>query len=376
MKKDSDVTQDNHCRTWFAKIGGFTLAEALITLAVIGVVTAITMPMLITNVRNHIKAERIKNIDQKFSKATDKMVALGVYNGHGSTAEFVNELGKHLKLAKVCDNSHLASCWPYSEVQLSNDKMWDISKTKTGKTMKMENKDGAEWDDTMGIITADGTSIILSYNKQCAIDDTQPITYPKTNNEAGKMERRLSSTTKCVAAIYDWNGATKPNKYSDDVLALNSNGLGSSCAIEVGDLCLTAPFTPKPITKVECDELKSSLDIDSCQSLFDYWAGAVKQCGGVSKMPSAAHLAKLAQEMYTQNGYKPTIGAEQYVTNLTFQVNSPIAQALGLTPEFKLWSGEGYTSGNANGRYFLSNRTQWRPGNRNDSDKQAVCIGD
>ena len=239
---------------------GFTLAEVLITLGIIGVVAAITLPMLITNVRNHVKAKRIENIEQKFSKATDKMVALGVYTGHASTAEFVNELGKHLKLAKVCDNSNLASCWPYAEVQLSDGKMWKIADTKKAKNMKMDDSETATWDDTMGIITADGTSMILSYNTKCAIDDTQAISWSGSK----------SSTTGCVAGIYDWNGATKPNKYNNgegnggDVIAFNSKGLGSSCAIEVGELCLTAPFVPTPLTKSECELIKSTHEIREC----------------------------------------------------------------------------------------------------------------
>ena len=282
---------------------GFSLAEVLITLGIIGVVSAITMPMLITNVRNHVRAKRIENIEQKFSKATDKMVALGIYTGLGSTENFVNELGKHLKLAKVCNNDNLQSCWPYEKVltRVNTNTLWEISKTKEASELKMKNDDYSEWDKTMGIITADGTSMILSYNKKCDIDETKPFNYSGS----------ISSTTGCVAVVYDWNGATKPNKYGDDVLSINAKGLHDSCGvIEVGNnLCFTKAISYKPINWDEAQEMKkngtyTNLGIKwlcgdtSCQTNGDYWAGAIKACGGISKTPDEGQLLELANYIY------------------------------------------------------------------------------
>ena len=51
----------------------FTLAEVLITLGIIGIVAALTMPALITNIQDRIQQKRIENINQKLSKVTDKM---------------------------------------------------------------------------------------------------------------------------------------------------------------------------------------------------------------------------------------------------------------------------------------------------------------
>ena len=46
----------------------FTLAEVLITLGIIGVVAAITMPVLLSNVQDRVKQKRVENIKQKLSK--------------------------------------------------------------------------------------------------------------------------------------------------------------------------------------------------------------------------------------------------------------------------------------------------------------------
>ena len=80
---------------------GFTLAEVLITLGLIGVVAALTLPAIIANIQERVKTERVQNIKQKFSKATDKMLSVSSMNGYDSTATFVNELQHHLKIAKI-----------------------------------------------------------------------------------------------------------------------------------------------------------------------------------------------------------------------------------------------------------------------------------
>ena len=353
----------------------FTLAEVLITLGIIGVVAAITMPMLITNVRNHVRAKRIENIEQKFSKATDKMVALGVYNGHGSTAEFVNELGKHLKLAKVCDNSNLASCWPYSEVQLSDGKMWKIADTKKAKNMKMEDTEGAVWDDTMGIITADGTSMILSYNKNCGIDDTQRITWSGS----------VSSTTGCVAVKYDWNGATKPNKDNDDVLAINAGAFGNSCLFEVGGTCYSKVIKAvQPMTYAECEAEKGNLGItECCPDSFcngDYWASAVKACGGINNLLTKEKAAKLANEMYlSNNGGKPNLrSSDGWVEDLVLLPNSNIAGTIGLTTKgfVELWISDDYDNMGANFVIFANDYVGFDEStDREGAFPQILCVG-
>ena len=350
----------------------FTLAEVLITLAIIGVVSAITMPMLITNVRNYVRAKRIENIEQKFSKATDKMVALGVYTGLGSTENFVNELGKHLKLAKVCDNDNLQSCWPYEKVltRVNTNTLWEISKTKEASELKMKDDDYSEWDKTMGIITADGTSMILSYNKKCDIDETKPINYGGS----------ISSTTGCVAVVYDWNGARKPNKYGDDVLSINAKGLHNSCgAIEVSnDLCFTKPFSTTPVTKLECESMKATHGIRECYYEEDYWAGAVKQCGGTNKMPTLVQLAKLAEELYLKSdGTKPSISAIENVGNLVFQINSPTVKSLQIFVPFGLWSGEEGSKEFAHRRWYDENNSIWYSyayAQRYGTVTKAICI--
>ena len=353
------------------RLTAFTLAEVLITLGIIGVVAALTMPALITNIQDRIQAKRIENINQKLSKVTDKMAVQSGLTGYGTTMAFVQEMSKHMKIAKICDNAHLAECWPTQEVTLNDEgKTWEIAKTKTAKTLKISNN-AEDWADTVGIVTGDGTGMILSYNKKCefSVDDGGL----KYDNSTGK-----SNSLGCLSGVFDWNGNSKPNKLGKDVTMLApASGLGQACAIEVGGKCFTAPFTPTPLTKAQCEAEKDKLGIKTCCSNYyctnvdDYWAGAVKQCGGVSKMPTEADLTELAKVLYNY----PSIPPNNSIDNLTLDTSK--ASSMGFTgTSFYVWSGEEFGHGQVSKYTFEPTRLGRGSLNRESNDVQTVCIGE
>ena len=342
----------------------FTLAEVLITLGIIGVVAVMTMPAIIANIQDHVKAKRIENIRQKLSKVTDAMSATSGINGYADTMEFVAEMNKHMKIAKICDNEHLSACWPTKEVMLNDEgKMWEISKTKKPKTLKIPDAVLNNYTNTVGIVTADGTSMILSYDKTCDFN-------PEVTGYA--YSGGLSNSASCLAGVFDWNGGKNPNKLGKDVITLGvASGLGNDCAFELNGKCFTAPFPPTPITRAKCEELKGELGINGCDYAYDYWAGAVKQCGGVSKMPTQADLTELAKVLYNTSN----INSSGWTENLTLDTSK--ASSMGFTgSSFYVWSGEEHYSSTAYYRNFYSSYTRWDDYSRTNSSVQAVCIAD
>ena len=351
-----------------SKRPGFTLAEVLITLGIIGVVAAITMPVLMTNVQDRVKQKRVENIKQKLSKVTDKMAVQSGLTGYGDTMSFVREMNKHMKIAKICDNNHISDCWPTKEVDLNKDgKTWEISKTKNAKTLLISKNIRDSWADTVGIVTADGTPMILSYKKDCDFDiDKTGLVYSEGS--------ALSNSMGCLSGVFDWNGGRNPNKLGEDILTIGkAAGLGTDCAFELGGKCFTAPFTPIPLTLAECESEKDKLGIEICSYHSDYWVGAVKQCGGVSKMPTRYDLIELAKVLYNTS----SISLSYSTNNLTLDTSK--ASSMGFTSSsFYVWSGEPYANSNAFVRYFDSSSTRldFYHDARYYSDIQAVCIGD
>ncbi len=354
------------------KLYAFTLAELLITLGIIGTVAAIVMPSLLNNINDRVNAEKIRSTKYKFTKATDHMKSLGLIGPYSSTDAFVDELQKYFKIAKRCDANHLKACWPYDTVKLEDGKEWDIANTKTGKQLKMKDDDTHDYSsDNVGIITADGTPMILSYNKICeALDPMKTYSWSTSN---GKPES--NATAGCVAAVFEINGNGRPNTFRKDIIAFNANGLGSSCALEIDGKCFGAPFTPTPMTYAECEAEKANLGIRECCptsycSNNDYWAGAVKQCNGIQNMPTMADLGKIVSLLYEGN---PTAGAEDDVDNLTY--NGKASQYGLPEPYFSIWSGDEYaTLGySAYYRFFNDSGTYWHIGNR-WGDFLGMCI--
>ena len=355
----------------------FTLAEVLITLGIIGIVAAMTLPTLNQAINNKVRAEQVRTVKYKFTKATEKMNSLGLIGPYASTDAFVDELQKHLKIMKRCDSNHLRECWPYDEINTTNGAV-AVSSLTNGSSLMMRTTDDIDFSSpNVGIVTADGVPMILNYNKKCNALD--PVKQYQWSISDGKPVS--NATAGCVAAIFEINGGAKPNKYKDDVVAFNSNGLNNECAVGTGlnGICLSAPFTPTPMTKAECEAQKSTLGIKECCSApwgdeNDYWAGAVLQCGGVSKMPSMAQLGELASQMYIGN---PSIGAEEDA-NVEFDPNSSTVKALGLTPSprIDIWSGEEFYRCGTYYRAFMNTRTEFGKANysRLCAEFTAVCV--
>ena len=351
-----------------AKETAFTLAEVLITLGIIGIVAAMTIPTLVQNYQERSWNTASTVFQRKLGDALTIMNSQGTLAGYSSTEDFVAELSKHMKISKICKNNDLTSCFSDKVFWGVENEEVDMTKVKFAKNFGRD-----DWDNTniVGALFADGTTGLIAYNKSCKQD-------AYSNSVITISEQGIG--TDCLAVLYDTSGFKTPNTQQKDLRGLNVLSLaGSNCAFEIGGTCFTAPFFPKALTKAECEEEveKGKLGIKACSSNTDRWAGAVKACGGVSKMPTLAQLADIANYVYNTSG----IGAnEYYQSKVGFDRDK--AAELGFTASsgssFSVWSGELHSS-NSNFAYyrkFLYSSTDVFYGSGNMSNLQAVCIGD
>lgn len=192
-----------HVGTWKgSRQTAFTLAEVLITLGVIGVVAAITLPALMTNITGYVNTKRQENIGQKVTKAMETMRAHGLLNTQYATTDaFVDELQKYLKISKRCDASHVADCWPTPVVTTGDGEEYEVSQAKTGKHLSLESES-----DNVGLILADGAPIILNYNpKAPAIDVGSRVEWIEG------LPQYTNSVTGAIDFVMDVNGGKSPN---------------------------------------------------------------------------------------------------------------------------------------------------------------------
>ncbi len=94
------------------RVGGFTLAEVLITLAIIGVVAALTIPAVVKNYQKTQTVTKLKKawsiINQAYnnSQAENGMHQTWDIASNIGTAQYFDQYWKpHLKVAKVCSKA-------------------------------------------------------------------------------------------------------------------------------------------------------------------------------------------------------------------------------------------------------------------------------
>ena len=266
----------------------FTLAEVLITLGIIGVVAAVTMPVLVANIQDRVRTEQVRSAKYKLTLATDKMKSLGLLlDSYPTTEAFVNELKKHFKIAKICDSNNLRACWPTDTISTPDGEI-NVSTITNGSKLKSLGL-GTAGTATVGIVTGDGVPMIMTYSPQCS--QLEPSTTFSWTSVDGKPV--TNATTNCISAIFDINGGTGPNRIGKDVRTLNS-------------LFGYKRYSATPINKAGCEELKKKGLVNGCSYDSDYYAGAVKACNDIGMhLPSFQTLAVIAGAKYGRTDIGP-----------------------------------------------------------------------
>ena len=345
---------------------GFTLAEVLITLAIIGIVAALTIPTLVQNYQERAWNTASQVFQRKLGEALRVMNVQGTLAGYTTTEAFVDELSKHIKITRICDNDDITTCFSdkvYWGKEGEEPEEVDMSEIKTSESFGQK-----DWDtNTVAVQFANGVNGVIAYNPDCRQNQF-------SNDVITVGENGIS--TDCLAILYDVDGFKNPNTEDDDLRGLNVMSLGgSNCSIELSDgTCFTAPFIPTPLTLEECEAQKGELGISECYYESDYWAGAVKACHDMgSSLPSQEQLDQLARDLY------PGTTINTGFTTSNGQRDNDLAVSMGFisspSSSFFLCSSEEYSENFAYYRSFYSTYTN-RNTNVRFSIYQAVCLGD
>ena len=285
---------------------GFTVAEVLITIGIIGVVAALTIPTLVNNYQTRSWNISSSNFEAKFGEALKIMNTQHSLSNLGTTERFVNELQKHMKVAKVCNNEKLTLCFP-DEISYSLDVV-DIALKKYVGEIKNINPDEMltsaalgqkDWNtNTMGVQFANGVSAILAYNPKCSANpfDVNAVTV------SGDKEN-ITFGTDCVAMIYDVTSNAEPNTLNKDIRMSAQASIEQNCLFKINGKCATKLVPPGNLAnKEKCEEMVSNGmltgGLASCPVENDYFAGAVNICGGLDKVISRDDLTNLANYIY------------------------------------------------------------------------------
>jgi len=192
----------------------FTLAEVLITLGVIGIVAAMTIPTLMANYQKIAYLTGFKKAYSEVNQALTMMTndngtpgdlkATGLFasGGASSRESLGQEFGKYLKIAKNCGTSGTDNCW--ADVTYYN---YDAD---AAGGMANYNQDGS-----YTFLTADGMSFsVNNFSNDC--------NYDRSTGFSGNLKQV------CAEVFIDTNGRKGPNCFGLDVFQFFlSNGKGA-----------------------------------------------------------------------------------------------------------------------------------------------------
>lgn len=198
----------------------FTLAEVLITLGIIGIVAAMTLPALVGKYKNKILITAVKKTYSNTSNAIERAKAeQGVFSNEyifdttNTSLQSLETLTKYYNGAKICSKVS-GSCPSYK------------IKAKTKKTNVVSGQ--AEYLETYTVPYAkltDGSFLRIIQYKSCT--PTHTGSKCKTDENGNPISN--SSGTDCEKETYQWignrcaniiidtNGFKGPNQYGADV---------------------------------------------------------------------------------------------------------------------------------------------------------------
>ena len=307
----------------------FTLAEVLITIGIVGVVAALTIPGLINTISAKAKEAQKETIEKRLIQGFNQLNTLedGFSAHYETTEEFVKALSKYYKINSICGADNLGDCWPYSTVNILDAQTDVITPTEVSKDSVKLPTDG-DYLPPASFINAQGTPFIISIKDGCALD-------------TGRGMRELNDSG-CIALMYDINGTRMPNRinsstaYSDtdiyttggmSFIVAEAGGGGAQATRPIpvvkdsslGVNIISEAFVPDPITEVDelgtnekmtCEkalainyEGADTTTVSACykngDGSNDYWLGAMYTCykmGG--HLATESDLAKMANALY------------------------------------------------------------------------------
>lgn len=174
------------------KKSGFTLAEVLIVLGIIGIVAEMTIPTLMNNINDAASKAQLKKAYSEFSQ-TFSMITMdsgGSFKGLCTDADYncIRDIfAAKMNVIKKCDAGRDVTdgCWVYPQKFANGDN--DVN-----------------YESRAGLILADGTAVTFySYYTNC--------------NDLGEMYSKPS----CSQIVVDVNGPKKPNTVGKDIFAFH-----------------------------------------------------------------------------------------------------------------------------------------------------------
>lgn len=343
----------------------FTLAEVLITLAIIAIVTVLVIPPLVKNYTEKTWSTANTIFLENFEEATKQMNTHGELIGHKSTLNFLNQLKKYLKINDICEVGQNNKCFS-DEINVNGNAgtiTYNVNELKSAINFK--KKFGTE---IRSLVLTNGTTMLLAYDPECKYID------PYDNQV---------DTTKCIAMYYDVNGKKKPNTIGQDIYSLNNPSLfRNTCYKLESGLCVgVEDIDPVAINNLDSqyNESIEQAGLSPCTEAAcakaDYYLGATLACQELGmRLPTETEFYEIAALVYNNDccigksyelGTCCSVGLRGELNNV---INMTISSSDGYIMEYR------YPGTSIKGIHFENNKTQGFSGCRGCKKWKVRCV--
>ena len=198
-----NLKSDNELK--LKKNKGFTLAEVLVTLVVIGVVAALCIPALIQNTQQAQYKSALKENNAVLSAALQRYMSDNAGSLSGTFIDansFKNNITQYLNILKDCNGAGLGNGWASSSNYMNgsaNMSTWDTFTSLNEPTIQLPN----------------GSSVHFYYS-------THGSTTCSSNFSADSLNNNI-----CLSILVDVNGINPPNILGVDIFRfmITANGI-------------------------------------------------------------------------------------------------------------------------------------------------------
>ncbi len=329
----------------------FTLAEVLITLAIIGIVAALTIPTLVQNFQQKAWKTAQTVFLQKLKDATRQMNSQKGINGYATTEEFIAALKDYMKFTNICKKGENDKCFA-SQITILDE---DESKVYNTNDFSIATNFGKKYGtNIIGAQLINGTNMLITYNPDCEYVD------PYNSN---------ADTTTCISMMYDINGFKGPNEAGKDIYTLNGGKILTGCYKLDSGLCVALEdIEPLPIAMSDpkYDDYMQQTGLYPCTYRgnrcvgYDHLAGAMLACLEIGmRLPTETEFYEIGAHVYNDThciGKSDGLGHYCGI-KLKGEINNDINMSIGESYYVNLiyYTTETETSASYEGIRFSSN---------------------
>ncbi|MCM1009555.1 MAG: hypothetical protein NC390_01585 [Fusobacterium sp.] len=252
------------------------MAEILLSLTIIGVVAAITLPSLTGNINERTWNTQRKALYARFSQAIALMPSLNGYGTYDAASDNVAEtfitagLSKVLKINNICDKDHVFDCGLASKITTLAASTMSLPRKMTDLNTGIPANGASGFTiyntNAAAFETANGESVLVFYNPNCSSSGMFWNGIDGGDNHGLYMKPQM-----CAHFVFDLNGSKGPNTVGKDIGVISAIYSSDTNVVMPQPVRMLDARYPHAQAAKECAKLDSEYRLPNIEELLSMY---------------------------------------------------------------------------------------------------------